>query len=125
MTPEEVREYGRRGGIASGEAKRRKKAIRETLDVLLAMPIKSGKAADVESIKSFAAVKGKNINIQEAIIISMIQKALKGDVRAAEWVRDTAGQKPAINMNTILESQAIIDHLDDMMQALDDANQIQ
>ena len=99
MTPEERRENGRKGGIASGEAKRKKKAMRETLDVLLAMPMKSGKYADVESVKNFAALKGKNINVQEAMIISMLQRAMKGDVKAAEWIRDTAGQKPVENMN--------------------------
>ena len=99
MTPEQRRENGRKGGIASGEAKRKKKAMRETLDVLLAMPMKSGKYADVESVKNFAALKGKNINVQEAMIISMLQRAMKGDVKAAEWIRDTAGQKPVDNMN--------------------------
>lgn len=99
MTPEQRRANGRKGGIASGEAKRKKKAMRETLDVLLAMPMKSGKFADIESIKNFASLKGRNINVQEAMIISMLQRAMKGDVRAAEWIRDTAGQKPVDNMN--------------------------
>ena len=99
MTPEQRRENGRKGGIASGEAKRKKKAIKETLDVLLSMPMKSGKNADIESIKNFAALKGKNINVQEAMVISMLQRAMKGDVKAAEWIRDTAGQKPVENMN--------------------------
>jgi hypothetical protein len=63
------------------------------------MPMKSGKFADIESIKNFAALKGKNINVQEAMIISMLQRAMRGDVKAAEWIRDTAGQKPVENMN--------------------------
>lgn len=99
MTPEQRRENGRKGGIASGEAKRKKKAMRETLDVLLAMPMKSGKFADIEAIENFAELKGKNINVQEAMIISMLQRAMKGDVKAAEFIRDTAGQKPVDNMN--------------------------
>lgn len=40
MTPEELREAGRKGGIASGKAKREKKAMRETLEVLLNNPPK-------------------------------------------------------------------------------------
>lgn len=101
MTPEERAEYGRQGGIKSGETKRRKKAMKETLEVLLSMPMKSGKTSDVESIKNFAALKGKNINVQEAMIIAMIQRAMKGDVKAAEWLRDTSGQKPTDNMNVV------------------------
>lgn len=86
-------ENGRKGGLASAKAKREKKAMKETFETLLAMPLKSGKAADVEDIKNFAALKGKNITVQDAILLSMIQKALKGDVRAAEYVRDTSGNK--------------------------------
>lgn len=103
MTPEERRENGRKGGIASGEAKRKKKAMKETLDVLLSMPMKNGRSIDIESVKNFAAIKGKNINVQEAMIISMLQRAMKGDVKAAEWIRDTAGQKPTDNMSMAME----------------------
>lgn len=90
----EARKRGRAGGIASGKARREKKAMRETLDILLSMPMKDGAAADVESIRSFASIKGKNINVQEAILIAQVQKAMKGDTKAAEYVRDTIGQKP-------------------------------
>lgn len=98
-TEEEAREKGRKGGIASGKARREKKAMRETLELLLSMPMKDGKFADVESIKNFASMKGKNIDVQTAISIAMIQRALKGDKGAAEFVRDTSGQKPTDNMN--------------------------
>lgn len=95
MTPEQRRENGRKGGIASGEAKRRKKAMRERLEILLDLPMKSGKLKDVEEIKNFAALKGKNITVQDAMMIAQIQKALKGDTTAATFIRDTAGQKPS------------------------------
>ena len=95
----EARQNGKKGGIASGKARREKKMMKETLEALLSMPMKSGKAADIETIKNFAALKGKTITVQEAMMIAMIQKALKGNVNAAEWIRDTAGQKPVENMN--------------------------
>ena len=101
QSTEEAKERGRKGGIASGKARREKKMMRETLDILLAMPLKNGKNADVESIRNFAALKGKNINVQEAILIAQVQKAMKGDTKAAEYVRDTIGQKPvdSVDMN--------------------------
>ncbi len=98
QSKEEARKRGRAGGIASGKARREKKLMRETLDMLLSMPMKNGKSADVDSIRSFAALKGKNINVQEAILIAQVQKAMKGDTRAAEYVRDTIGQKPVDNV---------------------------
>ena len=99
LTSDELRERAQKGGIASGKARREKKLMRETLDVLLSMPLKNGKYADVESIRNFAALKGKNINVQEAILIAQVQKAMKGDTKAAEYVRDTIGQKPVENVN--------------------------
>lgn len=94
-TPSEARENGKKGGIASGKARRAKKAMKETLEELLTMPIKDGKFDDIERIKSLASMKGKNISIQEAIMLAQIQKALKGDTNAARFVRDTMGQDPA------------------------------
>ena len=93
-TKEEAKERGRKGGIASGIARREKKTFRQTLEALLVMPMKDGKDMTVDEIKSFAAIKGKNISVQEAILIGQIQKAMKGDTRAAEYVRDTIGQQP-------------------------------
>lgn len=99
MTPEERREAGRKGGIASGEAKRKKKYMKEVLDVVLDMPLKKGKHNDVEDIRNFASLKGKNLNVQEAIMIAQIQKALKGDTNAVQFIRDTIGQKQIENIN--------------------------
>lgn len=97
-TKAEQREIARAGGIASGKARREKKALRETLEELLAMPIKTGKKDDLEKIKCIANVKGKNITMQETIMLAMLNKAAKGDVRAAEYIRDTIGQKPGLDI---------------------------
>ena len=94
LTSEQLRERASKAGKASVKAKRERKAMKETLEILLSMPVRNGKAADVESIKSFAAMKGKNISVQEAVLVSMLQRALKGNVKAAEYIRDTIGENP-------------------------------
>lgn len=99
MTKEQRSEYGRQGGIKSGETKRKKKAMKEALEVLLSMPIKSGKCADVEDVKNFAALRGRNISVSDAMLIAQIQKALKGDTQALAFLRDTSGQKPDDKVN--------------------------
>ena len=93
-TKSEQRKIATKGGIASGKARREKKAMKETLASLLSMPLKDGKSADIDAIKNLAAVKGKNITVQEAIMLAQIQKAMKGDTRAAEFIRDSSGNKP-------------------------------
>lgn len=101
MSHEELSEAGRRGGIASAEARRKKKAMKEIISAVLSMPLKYGKHNDVEDIKNFAALKGKNISVEEAMLIAQIQKAMKGDTAAAIFVRDTLGEKPstAVDVN--------------------------
>lgn len=99
FTPEERAENGRKGGIASGVAKRKKKAMRETLEVLLSMPLNNKKCYDVEEIETFAKLKGKNVDVNTAILIKQVQRALSGDLPAAEFVRDTSGQAPSKDVN--------------------------
>lgn len=115
MTPEQRRENGRKGGIASGEAKRKKKAMRERLEILLDLPLKQGRSADIEDIKNFAALKGKNITVQDAMMIAQIQKALKGDTTAAAFVRDTAGENPSVKVeaDVDMDLNITIDYGDD------------
>ena len=91
---EEAVSKGRKGGIASGKARREKKAMKDTLETLLSMSLKEGKIDDVETIQGIAALKGKNITVQEAIMLAQINKAIKGDTKAAEYIRDTSGNKP-------------------------------
>lgn len=92
-TEEEAREKGRMGGIASGKVRREKKAMKDTLSTLLSMSLKDEAVTDIETIQSVAALKGRNITVQEAIMLAQIQKAMKGDTKAAEFVRDSSGNK--------------------------------
>lgn len=94
MTPQERAEFGRRGGIKSGEVRRNRKNMRETLGVLLDMNMKSGKGCNIDAVQNFAALKGKNVTLETALLLAQIQKALKGDTTAFTAIRDTSGQNP-------------------------------
>lgn len=89
----EAREKGKKGGIASGRVRREKKAMKDTLETLLSMSLKEGIVEDLSEIQSIAKLEGKNITVQEAIMLKQIQKAIKGDTKAAEYIRDTSGNK--------------------------------
>lgn len=114
MTPEQRRANGRKGGLASAEARRKKKAMKDNLEALLSMPLKSGKVADVESIRNFAAIQGRNISVQDAILIKQIQKAMKGDTKAAEFIRDLSGNKPDSNVNIDMNIPVLFEGEDDI-----------
>ena len=94
-TGREQVEIAKKGGKASGKARQRKKEMRERLAILLSMPLKDGKETDIEKIKSFESLEDKNITVEDAILITMIQKAMKGDLSAVTFLRDTSGQKCA------------------------------
>lgn len=81
-TKSEARVRGRSGGIASGEARRARITLRADLEELLSMPAKD--EAGVETGET----------MQHAIAVALIEKALKGDTKAFEIIRDTIGEKP-------------------------------
>ena len=79
-TGSEQVEIARLGGFASGEAKRKRKTIREELEFLLAKQLKNN--------------KGEDISTREAISTALIGQAIKGNVKAFIAIRDTIGEKP-------------------------------
>ena len=79
-TPSERRENARKAGVASGESRRTKKSLREAMQILMDTDL-TGK-------------DGKTMTGTEAMAAKAFQAALKGDWKAWELVRDTAGQKP-------------------------------
>lgn len=91
---EEAARNGKKGGKASGETRRVRRDMKESLNILLSLAVKSGEVIDPNDKSILSEVKGKNLTVSDAILVAQIQKALKGDLKAAEFVRDTVGQKP-------------------------------
>ena len=103
FTPEEYRKNGAKGGIESGKAKREKKRTKEILDIFLSMPLKKRKEAEIEDIKAFEELKGKNITVNEAIQLKQVQRALNGDLNSALYIRDSIGDKPTDKVETTIK----------------------
>lgn len=116
MSPERRRECGRKGGLKTKAEYKTKRSMAETLKVLLNMPLEKGKTYDVEHIRSFAHIKGKNITIGDALAVKTIQRALMGDLKAIEMVRDTIGEKPMDNLNITDLTPTIISGEDDISE---------
>lgn len=113
-TKEEQREIATMGGKASGEARRRKRAMKQTLELLLSMKLKTGKECDLEKVPSFEKLKDKNITVEEAIVVKQVQKALKGDLNAAAFIRDTSGQAPKHEVDFAGAIPVVISGADDL-----------
>ena len=104
LTKEDCITNGRKGGIKSGKVRREKKKMRDLANTILSMPIEIGKLKSVEDIKNFFETDNQNITVQEAMIIAQIKKALSGDTKAFEIIRDTSGQKPTDKINAKIEN---------------------
>lgn len=97
LTAEELR----KGGQKSGESRRAKKNLREAMQILMDADL-TGK-------------DGKTMTGTEAMAARAFQAALKGDWKAWELVRDTAGQKPVervmvadVEASVIAEVEAMV-----------------
>lgn len=88
---EEARERGRNGGRASGEARRRKKSLREAAELYLSLPV-SDKRAWNKLAKD--GVAPEDVDNQMAIIAGLSIKASKGDAKAAKVLFDLLGEQP-------------------------------
>ena len=85
----EPREAGRKGGIASGIARRKRRAMKDAAKMLLDMPVSQESIAQqMEAM----GIEKEDLTNQMAMLISMWKEAMSGNVRAAEFMRDTAGQ---------------------------------
>lgn len=91
LTREEAKARGSKGGIASVEARRKKKSMQELAGWVLEMPLTD---ASIENVTSLAGASGKNITVKEAALLAQANKAIHGDAKALEILRDTAGEKP-------------------------------
>lgn len=82
----EAREYGRKGGKASGKARRKKADFRKALNALLTAEI------DSDEWTPFLESLGLDSTVEAAVNAAMIREALSGNVKAYIAIRDTLGQ---------------------------------
>lgn len=90
---EEASELGRKGGIESGKTRRKKRLMKDLVIEMLNSKIWNDELK-TKILNVFPEMEDEKMQVQTAMIASQIQKAMKGDTKAFEVMRDTAGQKP-------------------------------
>ena len=83
-TTDEQREIGRLGGIASGEARRARKTLKETMELLLSMPISDRRRFNKAARMGFNVEDMDNSTL---VVIALWSKAIDGDVAAIRELR--------------------------------------
>lgn len=93
-TTEEARERGKKGGQASGKARRRRKELKQLLELALSQP-----SEIVEGEDNYTAITA-----------ALVQRAIQGDTKAYEVIRDTLGQKPVEQQQMDLTAKIEVDY---------------
>lgn len=97
-SPQELKEMTRKGGIASGKARRRKKELREALEMLLE--------------KDFTNEQGEKMQGIDVIATALFKEASKGNVKAFNSLRDTIGQMPVQKIQVAEIDQSVVEEVE-------------
>ena len=87
FTKETAKEAGRKGGIASGKSRRRKKSMKQAMNTLLSLEV-SEKSKD--KLKQLG-IDEELCDNQMLMMVSAFQKAVKGDTRAMHFIASITG----------------------------------
>ena len=86
----EARELGKKGGIASGAARRRKRSLKEAADLYLSLPVTDRRRANKLLRRQ---VDPEDIDNQMAMIAGLTDAATDGDARAAAVLVKLLGEE--------------------------------
>ena len=107
-----ARENGRKGGKKKAENIKKRKAMKEQMEMLLSLPVKSPKLK--EQLKKLG-IKSNEIDNQMALIVSLYQTALKGgknSVQAFNAIMEMTEEKEKATGKETLEK------LDEVLKGL-------
>ena len=88
-TREQHSEDSRKGGVASGVSRRRKRSLKEATDLYLSLPVKDKRMLYKIISKG---VDPEDVDNQMAIIVGLAAVAANGDARAAKMILEFLGE---------------------------------
>lgn len=119
-TQEEARELGRKGGIASGVARRRKRALKEAADLYLSLPV-----SDKRTWYRLArrGIDPEDIDNQMLVIAGLTDAAACGDAKAAAVLFKALGEDVPpgeANEDQLREAKKLLGGIDSVIDAKTD-----
>ena len=112
-TSEEARKNGRKGGIASGKARREKKDRKQIASELLDLTVQG---AGIDKIKKFFNMKNVELTAYDTMFLSCMMKAMqKGDANALEKLLKISGEQFAEVLDvTVGKSEKLADIMEQL-----------
>lgn len=103
---EEAVKNGRKGGIASGEAKRKKKTLKEIGDMIGALKITQ---PEIREVLKNAGIEDEDMIRDVGMMFTITTKAQKGDPRCAELIAKIRGQLKEQQSIEVAEVKPLVD----------------
>ena len=93
-TESEQREIAKKGGKASGKARKKKKTMQDLMKATLALALKKdGKITDAEIEQNLPGLAGQNMSVMQALVLAQVKKGLEGDGNAFDRIMELVGEK--------------------------------
>ena len=92
-TPEERKAAASKAGKKSGEVRKKNRMMMDMARKILEMPV-SENYANVKAAMTRFGISEEDMTYANAVLSVMATKAMAGDVKAAQYVRDSAGLDP-------------------------------
>ena len=87
---EDAKRLGSLGGKASAKSKKKKKTMKQALDLLLSLPVSEQNRIALENL----GVEGSDANNLMLMMTSLMQNAMAGDVKAISLIVELTSAKP-------------------------------
>ena len=97
-TTNEQREITKKGGIASGKSRRRKKALRTALKEAMTMQLKELHPDMQNAIMQAAKLGDAELTVSDAVLGSIIRNACRGNSQMAKLLLDVLGETPDVRL---------------------------
>lgn len=91
---EEAEALSRKGGVASGRVRRQKRDLRESMRKILELDVSPKQKEQLESL----GINSEGWSLGDVVNIMAVQTAMKGNVSAMAYCRDTAGFNPELQL---------------------------
>ena len=118
QTAEQRKAAASKAGKAAAKKRREKKQMEEIAKIVLHMPFEGTDAQldDLEGL-SFEDYPDRKLTVSEISILKVAKKAMRGDIAAIQFLRDTAGEKPVEQIEVSADIGAACDEIGKLIEA--------
>ena len=95
-TTEQRKERAKKGAVKRAETLKKRKAMKEMLNILMEMPVTD---ENILTVLKDMGIDADDLNNQTAILVATMKKAQSGDMRAVEYIAQMLGENGEQKVN--------------------------